>query len=164
MVSHLIEQRHDSIWKTESASIFSCSSWRSSQSPHVPFKLERFQFFPLTTGSRICSKERLFQDVEGKGFQVILSLLISLLVFICALLMCFAFILSQSSFCALLYLTCFCLVIFQFCFVLFFIKKFLKKLKNQKNTKTVCVLCILVLAYLGWPLNQSFLNFVSLVA
>ena len=96
---------------------------------------------------------------------MILSLFsFSLLVFICALLMCFAFILSQSSFCALLYLTCFCLVIFQFCFVLFFIKKFLKKLKNQKNTKTVCVLCILVLAYLGWPLNQSFLNFVSLVA
>ena len=47
------------------------------------------------------------------------------------------------------------------CFV-FYIKK--KILKNQKNTKTVCVLCTLVLMYLGWPLKQSFLNFVSLVA
>ena len=37
-------------------------------------------------------------------------------------------------------------------------------LKNQKNTKMVCVLCTLVLVYLGWPLKQNFLNFVSLVA
>ena len=62
---------------------------------------------------------------------------------------------------------------FMFCFVyhvfvylfsvllyFFFIKK---KLKNQKNTKTMCVLCTLVLVYLGWPLKQSFLNFVSFV-
>ena len=34
-------------------------------------------------------------------------------------------------------------------------------MKNQKNTKTVCVMCTLVLVYLGWPLKQSFLNFVS---
>ena len=26
----------------------------------------------------------------------------------------------------------------------------------------MCVLCTLVLVYLGWPLKQSFLNFVSL--
>ena len=39
-----------------------------------------------------------------------------------------------------------------------------KKLKIQKNTKTVCVLCTLVLVYLGWPLKQSFLKFVSFVA
>ena len=45
----------------------------------------------------------------------------------------------------------------------FFHKNFKKKLKNQKNTKTVCVLCTLVLAYLRWPLKQSFLNFVSFV-
>ena len=50
-------------------------------------------------------------------------------------------------------------------FILFFIKKNNKKksLKNQKNTKTVCVLCTLVLVYRGWPLKQSFLNFVSFV-
>ena len=39
-----------------------------------------------------------------------------------------------------------------------------KNFKNQKNIKTVCVLCTLVLVYLGWPLKQSFLNFVSFVA
>ena len=34
------KQRHDSIWKAESASIVSCFPWRSSQSFHVPFELE----------------------------------------------------------------------------------------------------------------------------
>ena len=32
-----------------------------------------------------------------------------------------------------------------------------------KSKALVCVLCTLVLVYLGWPLKQSFLNFVSLV-
>ena len=76
-VSHLTEQWHDSIWKPESASILSCSFLRSSQSSHVPFKLERFQFFPLTASSRVYSKERFFQGVEGKGLQVIMSLFLS---------------------------------------------------------------------------------------
>ena len=120
MVSHLIEQRHDSIWKTESASIFSCSSWRSSQSPHVPFKLERFQFFPITTGSRVCSKERFFQGVEGKGFQVILSLLLSLLVFVLHNLSVLFF--FYVSLVLLFCLTCFC-YFFSVLFILFFILK-----------------------------------------
>ena len=55
----------------------------------------------------------------------------------------------------------FLFVYFQFLFILFLKKK---NLKNQKNIKTVCVLCTLVLVYLGWPLKQSFLNFVSFVA
>ena len=42
-------------------------------------------------------------------------------------------------------------------------KKLKKKFENLKNTKIVCVLCTLVLVYLGWPLKQSFLNFVSFV-
>ena len=46
----------------------------------------------------------------------------------------------------------------------FFLYKKNNLKKNQKNTKIVCVLCMLVLVYLGWPLKQSFLNFVSLVA
>ena len=95
MVSHSIEQRLDSIWKPELTSILSCSSWRSSQNPHVPFELERFQFFPLTVGSRVHSKKRFFQGLEGKGLQLILSLFsFSLLVFICALLV---FLLSSDS-------------------------------------------------------------------
>ena len=31
-----------SIWKPKSTSILCYSSWRSSQSPHVPFELEQF--------------------------------------------------------------------------------------------------------------------------
>ena len=57
----------------------------------------------------------------------------------------------------------FLFVVFSFALFCFSYKKKSKNLKNQKNTKTVCVLCILVLVYLGWPLKQSFLNFVSLV-
>ena len=53
-VSHSTEQQYDLIGKLESVSIFLCFSWRSTQSPHVPFKLERFQIFPLTVGSRVC--------------------------------------------------------------------------------------------------------------
>ena len=52
----------------------------------------------------------------------------------------------------------FLFVCFQFCSSVFFIIKKKKKLKNQKNTKIVCVFCTLVL---GWPLKQSFLNFIS---
>ena len=64
-----------------------------------------------------------------------------------------------------------CLFVFFFCLFFFFpvlvyfvfnIKK--KKLKNQKKIQKQCVLCTLVLVYLGWPLKQSFLNFVSFVA
>ena len=58
------------------------------------------------------------------------------------------------------YLTCFCLVVFQFCFILLFIKI---KIKIEKYKNNVC-LCTLVLVYLGWPLKQSFLNFVFFVA
>ena len=50
---HSTEQRHDSIWKSESASTLSCSPWRSFQIPYVSFELEWFQFFPLTAGSRV---------------------------------------------------------------------------------------------------------------
>ena len=66
--------------------------------------------------------------------------------------------LSQSS----LYAMCgffhvFVLVVFSFALFFFFIKD-IEKYKNG-----VC-LCILVLVYPGWPLKQSFLNFVSFVA
>ena len=50
------------------------------------------------------------------------------------------------------------------CFsVLFFFFSQKKKIE-KKNTKTVCVLCTLVHVYLGWPLKQNFLNFISVVA
>ena len=62
---------HNQFPSPESVSILFCSSWRSSQGPHVPFELEQFQFFSLSTGSNVCSKERFFQGVEGKRFKVI---------------------------------------------------------------------------------------------
>ena len=132
MTSQSIEQRHDSIWKPESASILSCSSWRSSQSPHVPFELERFQFLPLTTGSKVCSKERFFQDVEAKWLQVILSLLLSLLVFVLHNLSVLFF--FWVSLVLLFCLTCFCCFFFGVFYFVFHIK-IEKKLKNQKKKK-----------------------------
>ena len=51
-----------------------------------------------------------------------------------------------------------------FVFILFFYFSFHKNLKKLKNTKNSVCLCILVLMHLGWPLKQSFLNFVSLIA
>ena len=92
--------------------------------------------------------------MEGKGLQVILSLssLSSCfcLHFLCVLL----YFLSQSSF-----MLCFVYLFFSFVYFVFDIK-----IKIKKYTKTVCVLCTLVLVYHGWPLKQSFLNFVSFVA
>ena len=37
-------------------------------------------------------------------------------------------------------------------------------LVESKFQKTMCVLCKLVLMYLGWPLKERFLNFVSFIA
>ena len=53
--------------------------------------------------------------------------------------------------------------LFLFVFFSVLVYSVFHKNKNQKNTKTVCVMCTLVLVYLGWPLKQSFLKFVSFV-
>ena len=143
MVSHSTKQQHDSIWEPESASILSCSSWRSSQSPHVPFELERFQFFPLTIGSRICSKERFFQGVEGKRLQVILSLLLSLLVFVLHNLSVLFF--FWVSLVLLFCLTCFCwlfIFIFYFFSVVYFVFHIKKIEKSKKYKNNVCFVYI----------------------
>ena len=72
--------------------------------------------------------------------------------------MCFAFLfLASLAFCIAL----FNMFLFVYFSVLFYFA-FHKYLKKMKKKKTVC-LCSLVLVYLGWPLKQSFLNFVSLV-
>ena len=54
--------------------------------------------------------------------------------------------------------------LFLFVFFSVLVYSVFHKNKNQKNTKIVCVMCTLVLVYLGWPLKQSFLKFVSFVA
>ena len=140
MANHSIKQWHDSIWKPESASILSCSSWRSSQSPHVPFELEWFQFFPLTTGSRVCSKERFFQGVEGKRLQVILSLLLSLLVFVLHNLIVLFF--FWVSLVLLLCLTCFSCLFFSVIYFVFHIKIKKKIEKSEKYKNSVCFMYI----------------------
>ena len=100
---------------------------------------------------------------KEKGSKWFCHFSLSLLVFVCALLMCFAFKFWVSL---VFMLWLFNMLLFGYfsvllCFV--FHIKIKKKLKNQKNTKTMCVLCTLVLMYLGWPLKQSLLKFVSFV-
>ena len=120
------------------------NGFNSSPSPPV-------QGFSQRKGS-----SKVWKKKDSKWFyHFLLSTCFCLLHYLCVLFS----LLSQSSFMLCFFLTCFCLFIFSFFF--FFLKK---KLKNQKNTKTMCVLCTLVLVYLGWPLKQSFLNFVSFVA
>ena len=87
----------------------------------------------------------------------------SLFVFLFLYNLCVLIHFKSVYFYTLFCLTCLCLFSVLFYFV-FHIKTKKKKLKNQKNTKTVCVLCTLVLVYLEWPLKQSFLNFVFLMA
>ena len=84
-------------------------------------------------------------------------------------LFCFTYVfcflvLSQSSF--MHYFVLFNMFLFVYFSVLlyFVFHKNKKFLKNQKNTKNSVCLCTLVLVYLGWPLKQSILNFVSFVA
>ena len=56
----------------------------------------------------------------------------------------------------------FVVFIFQFALFCFSYKNFKKIEKLEKYKNNVC-LCTLVFMYLGWPLKQSFLNFVSFV-
>ena len=143
MVSHSTEQRHDCIEKPKSISILFCSPWRSFQSPHVPFELEWFWFFPLTTRSRVHQTERFFQCVEGKrapsdSITFSLSSSCFCLHYLCVLVYC----LESVQFYALLCLICFCLFSFQFWFILFFIKIKLKNWKIKKYKKSVCFVYI----------------------
>ena len=146
MVSHSKKQQHDRVGRLESVSILFYSSWSFFQSPHVPFKLKRFQFFPFTANSRVYSKERFFQDVEGKGLQVILSLFsLSLFVFVCALLMCFAF---KFWVCLVFMLWLFNMFLFGYfsvllCFFFFSYKNKIKKFeKSEKYKNSVCFVYI----------------------
>ena len=102
---------------------------------------------------------KVWKEKDSKWFyHLLLSSCFFLLHYLCVLLL---FWVSLVLYFALINM--FLFVYFQFLFILFLYKK--KKIwKTQKNTKTVCVMCTLVLVYLGWPLKQSFLNFVSLVA
>ena len=77
-------------------------------------------------------------------------------------LFCFQ-VLSQSSFYALLCLAWFCFFFFDFVLFCFFFH-LKKNWKIRKIQKQCVFMCTLELVYLGWPLKQNFLNFVSFVA
>ena len=96
--NHSTKQQHDLVGKLESTSVLFCSSWRYSQSPHVPFELERFQFFPLSARSRVCQTERFFTRCGRKKVpsDFVTFSLSPLLVFAFALLVCFAFVFGVS--------------------------------------------------------------------
>ena len=88
-----------------------------------------------------------------------------LLVFVCCITSVFCFYFWVSLVLCFVLFNMFLFVYFQFFVYFFFDIKILKKnWKKSEKYKIVYVLCTLVLVYLGWPLKQSFLNFVSFVA
>ena len=89
----------------------------------------------------------------------------SLSLFLIALLVCLTllFWVSLVLCIALSCLTCFVWLFFSFASFCFSYKNKKKNEKLEKYKNSVCM-CTLVLVYLGWPLKQSFLNFVSFVA
>ena len=109
--NHSTKQQHDLVEKSESTSILFCSSWRSSQNPHVPFELEWFQFFPLSARSRVCQTERFFPRC---GRKKALSDFVT-----------FSLSLSPSCFCfCITCVFCFCVwsqFSFMYCFVNIFL-------------------------------------------
>ena len=98
--------------------------------------------------------EKVLPRCGRKWLQVILSLLLSLFVFVCITCVFCFIVLSRSSFYALLCLTCFCFCFFVFfvfflfflffCFFFFCFSYKNKKKKNWKNWKIQkqCVLCV----------------------
>ena len=108
---------------------------------------------------------KVWKEKDSKWFCHLFSLSPSCFCFCITCVLCFH-VLSQSSF--MHWFVLFNMFLFGYLLVLldfvFHIK--IKKNNNEKSEKyknSVC-LCTLVLVYLGWPLKQSFLNFVSFVA
>ena len=127
------------------------SNWNSFNS--CPSPLE--QRFNSRKGSS--SKTKVWKEKHLKW----LSHFFSLSLYVFAILVCFAFLfLSQSSFMLCVFLYIFVRSQSSFCFICFICFSKIEKWEKYKNS--VC-LCILVLVYLGWPLKQNFINFVSLV-
>ena len=108
---------------------------------------------------------KLWKEKGSKWFYHFLSLFMFFFFFFLCItyVFCFLFWVSLVLLLCFALLNMFFLFIFSFVYFVFHIK-IKKNWKIKKNTKIVCVLCTLVLMYLGWPLKQSFLNFVSVVA
>ena len=127
--------------------------------------LNSFNSFPSSTIQGFSQRKgssKVWKEKGSKWFSHFLSLS-PLLVFVFALLVCFAFLLWVSLVLCIALFNMFLFVYFQFWFILVFIKQTKKFEKSEKYKNSMC-LCTLVLVYLGWPLKQSFLNFVSFVA
>ena len=102
---------------------------------------------------------------KEKGSKWFCHFFCLLFLFLFSLLVCFALLFWVSLvLCIALFFFTFVFVCFLFSFGLScFSYKNKNKNKNWKYKNSVCM-CTLVLVYLGWPLKQSFLNFVSFVA
>ena len=113
----------------------------------------------LPLDQRITQKKGSFKAWKEKDLKWF-SHFFSLFPYGYALLVCFTFLFWVSL---VLFFVCFFMFLFGcfsvLVFVLFIkINFFFEKSEKYKNS-----ICILVLVYHGWPLKQSFLNFVSLV-
>ena len=87
--------------------------------------------------------EKVLSRCGRKWLQVILSLLLSLFVFVCITCVFFFIVVSRSSFYALLCLTCFCFFFCQFCFFFCFSYKNKNKIeKIEKYKNSVCYVYI----------------------
>ena len=131
----------------------SCSFWTWMVSILPPHR--RIKGLPNGKGSSKVWKEKGWKWFCH--FFLCLPFLFLFLHYFCVFLSCFEWI----EFYALLCLTCFCLFTFQFCFILFFPYKIKKKIAKSEKYKNSMCSCTMVLVYLGWPLKQNFLNFVS---
>ena len=104
MVSHSTEQQYDLIRKPESVFILLCSSWRSTQSPHVPFEFNGFNSSPSPPDQGFAKQKgssKVWKEKGSKWFSHFFSLSPSSFCFCIACVFCFL-VLSQSSLCFVL--------------------------------------------------------------
>ena len=117
---------------------------------------------PVQGFARRKGSSKVWKEKSSKWFY---HFSLSLLVFVCALLICSVFMFWVSLVFMLCLFNMFLFGYFSvfalFLFVFIKIKIKIKIWKIRKIQKQ-CVFCTLVLMYLGWPLKQSLLNFVSI--
>ena len=122
------------------------NSFNSSPSPLV-------QGFNQRKGS-----SKVWKEKSSKWWCHFFSLLF---LFLFALLECFALLFWISL---ALCFALFNMFLFVFSFFFLFCFSYKNKIWKIRKIQKQCVMCTLVLMYLGWPLKQSFLNFVSFVS
>ena len=143
MVSHSTKQQHYHIRKLESVSILFCSPWRSSQSPHVPFELEWFQFFPPhlrfkdslkgkalpTCGRKMVPSDSVTSSLSSSYFWFALLVCLGLLFWV-SLVLCIAL------------FNLFLFVFFSILVYFVFQIKNLKKNEKSEKIKKQCMFCV----------------------